>query len=217
LRGLKIADLYNDIGVFVEKNWPILGIVILALVGIVIFFRPQKKQLKPVKRSEIERKEFIRRMKLNDSPFETLRQNDKNKYRILKFQASTKAEMPVYELVVKTLIGGILPYGDEIPMILSKDSVDYDLAEPKFLVLKNGSTLWYRMGIFVDNRLGDELIKYFVREYTVQTDWEDLSSIYYAKSQEQAVIDAERAHKTLSDHLEIERIKEERKKLQLGA
>jgi hypothetical protein len=191
------------------------GVIVL----IVLYFlknRP-KTGLKPINRNEIERENFIRRMEFNDTPYKWIEMNGKKKYRILKLQPSEKDTISVFEFVLKPVLYGLFAYGKSNAYVFNAANFKFYTAKQDTIFLNNGVTAWNYGGIFYDNSFSNDFISYFKRTYTALTDWENLSSQYYASSQEASVVDPDRAHATLGAHLEIERIKEERKKQQLGS
>lgn len=216
-----MPDELENIIQIAQENWLIISLVIVGFIALYVWrnYKP-KSQVKPVKRSEIERDQFLKRMSFNDTNFKNLWVNNKPKYRIRKFQASTykdgQNDIRVFELVMKPLKFGLLPIGKEEGYTVRAENLSEHDTKPNDLVLKLGSTFWYRQGVYMDNSFSKNLIAWFVREYSAQTDLENLSSVYYASAQEQSVIDPDRGHMTLSDHLEIEKIKEQKRKLQMG-
>ena len=210
-------DYFKTIIDILSQYWWAIAIAVIVLIVLMLWKRQPKDTLKPVNRSEIERQLFIKRMEFNNTPYKTIDVWGKRKYRILKFQGSVKDDIKIFEFVLKPLLYGVLPYGKENGYVFRAEHFTFDTAEPETMYLKNGVTAWYRLGIFYDNSFSNDNITYFKRDFNAQTDWENLSSQYYASSQEASVVDPDRAHATLGAHLEIERIKEERKKQQLGS
>lgn len=206
-----IMSVLDQYGLYIAA-----GVIVL----LVLYFlgkRP-KSALKPVNRNEIERENFIRRMEFNDTPYKWIEVLGKKKYKVLKLQPSEKETDLIYELVLKPVLYGLFAYGKPNAYVFNVTNFKFYTNKPDTIFLNNGVTCWNYGGIFYDNSFTNDNIKYFKRSYNGQTDWEELSSSYYASSQEASVVsDPNRAHDTLGAHLEIERIKEERKKQQLGS
>lgn len=212
-----MADDYAQTLMMLIQDYWWIGAIAILLIVILYFFKQQpKNQLKAVNRAEIERQLFINRMSFNDSPYKFMEVAGKKKYRIQKFQASEKDGVKVFEFVMKPLMLGIVPIGKPYGYIFKADHFEYDNAKPNTIMLKPGITTWSRLGVFFDNTFSKDNITFFSRDYSAQTDLENTLSMTYSAAQEQSVIDPNRAHATLDRHLEIERIKEERKKQQLG-
>lgn len=189
----------------------------MAVILRIISQQKSNKPLKPVERSEVERKKFLDRMSFNDSRFKWLKREGKKVFQIEKLQASTYKETKVFEMVLKRVYFNILPFGRSEGYVFKADSIEYDASDQKSLSLLRDVSAWLRLGIYIDNSFNANEIKFFNRDYAAQTDFEDLSSVYYATAQEQSVINPDRGHSTLTDHLEIEKIKEQRRKNQLQA
>jgi hypothetical protein len=124
----------------------------------------------------------------------------------------------IFEMVVKKPIFRQVPIfiSKKMPLVLMASNVSVSTIRPDILNLKLGVTAWYDMGVFFDSSIPSSVQSDFVREFVAKTDFENLTSQYYATAQEQSVIEPNRGHQTLSDHLEIEKVKEERKKMLLG-
>lgn len=209
-----IGSLLNQYGGYI-----LVAIAIYAAIFIYKNYKTTDK-IKPVKRSEIERDNFIKRMSFNDNTYKNLVVNGKPKYRIKKIQASTyevdKATIKIMEMVLQPLHFRFLPFGKVNGYVFNGDNVKRSETNQNNLDLKLGTTTWLQNGVFMDNSFPKEVITYFKRDYVAFTDFENLSSVYYASAQEQSVIEPNRGHATLSDHLEIENTKEQRRKMQMG-
>ena len=214
-----MADMYQDIGTLVSTYWYVFAILGgFIFVAYILFKSSSSKTPKPVQRSVVERQNFLDRMKFNKSDtYKKIEVNGKYRYQIEKIQASTHEGEQVLEMVLKPLVFGLLAIGKEDGYVFKGVNFTYDTGKPSVLTMGLGVTAWKREGLYYDNTLNKKQIEYFSREYSAQTDMETLSSEYYAMGQENSVIDPTRAHATLSEHLNIERIKEERKKQQLGS
>lgn len=115
------------------------------------------------------------------------------------------------------LFGKPLPFGLGLGKpegyIFKKDNLSIDPAWPMDVVLTRGKTAWRGADwIFYDNDIPHQAAAAHVREFMAQTDLENYSADVYAIMQELSVVRPEFAHATLTDTLEIEKKREERRK-----
>lgn len=220
-----ILTLYTDM--IMRYWWALLiGGGAVLVYYLFIFNNKGKPALKAINRGEVERKNFIRRMGFNKSKFKLLLQDGTPRLWISHFQASefkTKDKdtpQKVFELIAQkpTFILGIrLPFMSRPePYIFNADNIILDTARPTELNLRLGITLWEKLGVFYDNTLTETAIETFTRQFNAQTDYENISAEFYAAAQEESVINHDRAHMTLSDHLTLEQINAKKRTAELG-
>lgn len=233
--------MFDAIWSYLTSYWWIIPIAALAYLAYRWWKGAKEHPLKPVIRAEVERAAFLERMQQNvATDYDWFVQAGKRRLFISRFQASifpekkrefrkeqdgsqkivwtdTGKDIRTFEFVGKK---PLLPqlgffFGRVEGFVVLADNCYIDPARPREIVFKSGKTMWKKTGIFYDNDMNPNMVEYFSRNFTAQTDYDNLLSEYYAASQEESVIDREHGHETLSDHLEIERIKEERRKKQL--
>lgn len=199
---------------FVFDNiWLIVGF------GIVIYFIHEyfsfkrRTSFKTINRSEIERKEFIDRMKYNISPYKWLYKGKEVIGKISNYtEELTKGnpkDLKTISLVfrpmlIKRPIKISNPFAKMQPLKIEKNNeiivqVDKDLVLNETIELSKYSGFYYSIG------KNEPIICENIRNLeTFKTDLNSVASIYFVKSQEQSTFDPNMAHDVVMKEKELQ-------------
>lgn len=216
---------------FIQNN---LIYLICAVVGVFIiydlFFRTgSSKKLKPLSRSEIERKNFVERNKHNTTNIVkwAFRGNSLlgklATMRIMVYNGSGETNQidasnvfldekdrladGFIEMVIRPPLFSKLkitnPFAKELCMIVSKNMVDFDGGD-KSVNIDEKVIFDKYFGIFYDIDMKDKLTEHIIQDNVHLTDLENIASIYYVKSQEQSTYNPEYAHELAMREKELQ-------------
>ena len=214
----------NTIVEWCKQYWYVIVLVATVVILLILVFKSRKPSLKPVSRSEIERKQFIDRNRMNKSPLNWLWRGDKLMGKIIYLRATDiinaekekdKEKISGIELVIKpSFLGLKFPdiFSKEFCIIVNKDNTDYSLNDRTFNI-KESATFEKLFGIYYDRDSKESWVKYIRDSHVYATDWESMSSVYYVKSMEQATFKPENATAIQEKQLDLEAEKEKRKHL----
>jgi hypothetical protein len=229
-----MANILDNVIVFVQNNafLIIAGIIVIFVVAW-LFNKGRKKELKPISRSEVERKRFIDRNKLNKTSYKWLYRGKEllGKINFLKCtdlnESKIKSESeentkPVLELVIRPALlnFGYLrfanPLGKEMCiMVNGKTVLDLNRANSEILIDEK-VTFDKLFGIYYDRRYEPEAIEYIKTNSVFRTDWDNFASVYFVKAQEQATFNPQIARDMELKQMELQIEKEKRAKLVSG-
>lgn len=194
------------------------------LIGFGIYFVWNKwlktpAKLKPIYRAEIERKNFIERNKQNRSAFRWLWRGNKILGQIKTLRRSDMAHkendvpIPAIEIVYKPSLLGLKipnPFSKDICIILDKETTETIFPD---VTIDETATFDKFMGMYYDRKFQKQAEEYIKVDNVFRTDLENLTSIYYAKAQEQSTIQPQFAHETLAKQQDIELEKQKRARI----
>jgi hypothetical protein len=225
---MAFGSFFDGILGFLTHNW-----LIILLVGAVFYFGWSwiknifKGKIKQINRSEIERKNFIKRMKLNKSiNFDWLYRGDKILGRINGMKRGTvkaykrgkdnKIEIVekaynVYEFAIKPHFLFNICFGKEMPIVVLADDIEENKKD-RIISISNDVDFDLFEGIYYPKSIEKTLVNWILYDSVFRTDWENMTNIYFAKSQEQSTFSPEFAHEVLmkQQELAIERAKREK-------
>jgi len=199
----------------------IIGALIVGWAIWYFFIRGRGKELKPLNRSEIERENFISRMKLNHTHYKTLYRGGKylgivNSLRFTDLNPTQdKAkEKQFIELVYKPPLIDLYLFKihwfmKEVCVLINTSDVTRDSVENE-LNINPLVTFDKYLGIYYDRKYSNEFSTYIQIDSQFRTDLENMSSFYYAKAQEQSVIRPEYAHNVLKEEIKLQQEQEKR-------
>lgn len=223
---MPFAFIDNILG-FLTHNW-----LFILLVGAVVYFGYQfffkrKGKIKQIDRPEIERKNFVKRMRLNKTKnFTWLCRGGKYIGKIIGMKKGTvrgykrgikggievdNKEFKVYEFAIKPYFIFNICLGKEIPIVVLSDDIDENRLEKK-MNIKDDVNFDLFEGIYYPKSIEKTLVNWILYDSVFRTDWENMTNIYFAKSQEQSTFSPEFAHEVLmkQQELAIERAKREK-------
>ena len=232
---------FNDIQDWIGSHWTYIAIAGLLGYFIYTFFFKDKKHWKQVNRAEVERKNFINRMKNNYSSYNYLYRGPKLIGRVDKMRMTIVPEFDdkgnplisknikpeeakeksVMEMVITPIFLSLGPV--KIPALWEKkmcimsgiNSMTRDTVLKELIVLET-VTYDYYLGIYYDRDYKEKIVPYIVADSQFRTDWDKMSEVYYGKSQEQATFDPDRALEVHKKQIELEIAKEQRAKAITG-
>lgn len=132
-------------------------------------------------------------------------------------QQLEELKKPIYEIIFKPIWNFYL---FKMPNIFSKGEVIFIDANTtrkneakKWLEIDRAATFDKAFGIYYDRRYEEESEEFIKVNTIFRTDLENLTSIYYAKAQEQSTIQPDFAHETLGKQQDIELEKQKRARI----
>jgi hypothetical protein len=196
--------------------------IIIAGVGFFIIYEffiksgPGKK-LKPLDRSEVERRKFIQRMKMNESMqwkwfFKGSQLLGKIRYLKpttleIKGNPSTK-NVDILEMVVTPPLFGRFKiaslFAKDICLQIDKNHCELETDNTNEIKINQAVTFDNIFGIFYDRTLETELNEHIKNDAIFRTDLENLASVYYVKAQEQSTFDPDYAHQMAMKEKELD-------------
>jgi len=203
------------------------NIVWLIIIGGIIFVFVTylkfgyRHKIKPLNRSEIEQYKFIERMKNNQNSvkyFKILKRGEKTIGKITHFCAVTLTKKGNPKEEIKTDICMMLvkpmlisrgrlqitnPLGKVMPMQINKEFIKIDPFN-KTMNIPEYVYLDYYFGIYYDKQTEDIQTAFIKNDQLFRTDLNQIASVYFAKSQEQATFDPEHAHQLAMKEKEIQ-------------
>ena len=175
-----------------------------------------RSKIKPIDRADIERKLFIERMKLNAEPtkhFKFFRRGKKVIGKITHY-ASGKIEgfkdnpHPTTKLLVKPVWTPLkIPFGKTICIVVDngqlvskqeKGHKEGFMSVPAHTHFDNSFGIYYNKEDEMKNRTA------IIHDGILRQDLNNLASVYFAKSQEQATFDPDHAHQLAMREKEIQ-------------
>jgi hypothetical protein len=196
------------IQVLINNSLYIAIVGILGFIAYQFFHFVSKSTTKPISREEIERERFIDRMKINHNiyPFKWLYRGHDKIGKIIYAKSSQITGNPhnhiLIEMVVKpTLFWNFTnPLSKNMAVQLNYGSFN-EKKELEKICIEDGDKLilptWvhfdYYFGIYYDNTIQQEHHEIIKNTSLLLTDLNELASIYFVKSQEQAVFQPDRA------------------------
>jgi hypothetical protein len=210
------VNILGNITKFVQGHLPLIIGIIVAFVVILWLVRRKPSALKPINRIDIERKNFIERNKMNRSSFKWLWRGEKllGSIRFLRFtdlaHRDGDPQTPAIEIIYTPSLFGLKipnPFARDICIMLNKETTEETYPN---ITIDDVATFDRFLGIYYDRKLAEEYIKV---DSVFRTDLENLTSIYYAKAQEQCTIQPQFAHETLAKQQDIELEKQKRARI----
>jgi hypothetical protein len=208
-------------------DWVFKNIFYVAVLGLAVYFiheyftLKRVEKIKSVDRSEIERKNMIERLKLNPSrKYKWLYKGKKCIGNIQTIVGSTIPHNPeplevltitFRPLLIETPIKIVNPFAktkpivvDNATVIVTQDSYG-NVVETDKITIQDSIAINQYMGIYYTVGTREELIKNNIRDFDVfKTDINNLSSIYFVKSQEQSTYAPQYAHELALKEKEIQ-------------
>jgi len=228
-----MANILDNVIAFIQQN-ALLIILVIIVIFVVIWFikRSNKKELKPMSRSETERKSFVERSKINKTSYKWLYRGKEliGKIKYLratdlnegKSNSNLEPNKPVLELVVKPMALNFI--GVRIPNPISKEIcimvnaltiLDMSKANSE-IIIDEKVTFDKAFGIYYDRRFEPESIEFIKTNSVYRTDWDNFASVYFVKAQEQATFNPPIARDMELKQMELQIEKEKRAKLVSG-
>ena len=163
-----------------------------------------KKSLLPIDRSDIERMNFIKRMRVNENEckhFKYFRRGNKLVGIITHFSALELNTNPhpteIVQMLVKPFIIPRLkivnPFGKVMCIQVNKKHTSQNL-DRKELITGGGIYFDYYFGIYYDKQTEEIQTAWIESDNLMRTNWNLGASRYFAKAQEEATFDPNRAH-----------------------
>jgi hypothetical protein len=181
------------------------------------FIKGEKKAPKPLDRSEVERKKFIERMKMNKAlDFKWFFRGNQLIGKILylkptfiEIKKSEPQKLDILEMVVQPSLSSRLkltnPLAKELCIQINKKNTDCGLNSfTNEIRIVEQITFDNLFGIFYDRTLETELAEHIKNDNIFRSDLENLASIYYVKSQEQSTFDPQYAHEMALKEKELQ-------------
>ena len=175
----------------------------LAFLAIGYFKFGIKRTMMPIDRSEIERMNFIKRMRMNESVqhFKYFRRGKNLIGKITHFSAVKLNTNPhnteVIQMLVKPFIIPRLkivnPIGKILCMQINKEHTSQNL-QKRELIASGGIYFDYYFGIYYDKQTEAIQTAWIESDSLMRTNWNLGASRYFAKAQEEATFDPNRAH-----------------------
>jgi hypothetical protein len=188
---------------FFKHNIIWIAVIVLVVVIALIFIqRSRKKELKPISRSEIERKRFIERNELNKTSYKWLYRGNELIGKILRLRYSNLDEFKknkdkessiIIEMVVKPALFNLVfwkpvnPFAKEICIFVDIRNMVKDRSQ-SYIEIDEKVGFDVYLGLTYDRSVKDEAVEYIRIDSQFRTDLDALASIYFAKAQEQATI-----------------------------
>ena len=200
---MAILDSIN--GLLTPQNLIIIGVLAIGLWIIYEFFLKGsgEKKLKPISRAEIERKNFIEKMSVNESTtYKWLFRQNKMLGKIKYLQGTEidgqtpEEKIKMWEMVVEpnlTFIKWAIknPFAKEMCLIINQTKCEFIGDE---INIREYVTFDTYFGIFYDRSLKDLGTEYLKNMTLYKTDLENLASVYFVKAQEQSTFNPNYAH-----------------------
>lgn len=198
--------------VFGNIMYFIIGGAILYVILNYLKFGTRSK-IKPVNRAEVERIEFINRMKENKPEvYKYLKRGDSMLgkvigMRVLKVEKNPHGEATLCQMIVKPTIWKTAianPLGKTRCFSVNTDKIEQLDSVRGVIQLPATMSFDYLLGIYYDGgteKIHTDLIK---SDNLFRTDLNQLASIYFAKSQEQSTFDPDKAHALAMKEKEIQ-------------
>ncbi len=203
-------------------EWAMSNALYLCLVGAVIYFGYNylnirtKIKVKPIDRGQIERVSFIERMKHNKNTkpkaFKYLKRGNQTIGKITHYTEGIIKANPHNRQIAKMLVKPLktalkIPFGQLSPFVIDKEnlrSVQENIDGSGFLQVPADTHFELAMGIYYDKQNEPTNRIAIIGDGILKTDFNNLASIYFAKAQEQATYDPERAHALALKEKEIQ-------------
>lgn len=194
--------------------------------------RKKNVKLKPISRSEEERKRFVDRNKYNRTEYKTLFRGDQQLAKIVYLRGTTlnsetpvlnKDNKPIGTPIIEAVVrSAVVVFGIKIPFLWSMKKeglcfyassvTELDPINKKITIDKK-ITFDKFFGIYYDRQYEKEFVN-FIKENTIlRTDYDNMSAIYYSKAMEQAVFNPVYAKDMGIEQTRLEAEKEKRKVL----
>lgn len=199
-----VGSVIDGIVNFVQKNaFLIIGLLIAGWLIWFFFLRNKKKDLKPISRSEIERKSFVERNKVNFTVYQWLYRGNELLGKILKMRLSEIKEVsgkkdieeiPVIEIVYKPIFFKfgrfkfVNPFGQEVCLLCGTEYVELDKAF-SVITIDERVTFDSLFGIYYDRHYENEMLDYIKINTYMRTEYQNLGNETYVESQKHSVID----------------------------
>ena len=226
-----MASFIDQIIPFVQKNAVII-IVAIILIAIIIFIvtRPRKKDLRPISVSEVVRKSFVERNKLNYTGYkwlfrgkELLGKISKLRYTDLSTEKNNNKEdsdpvIPAVEMVVRPVavnfgwIRILNPFAKELCITVRFKSIRIDRAISE-IEIDEKITFDKIFGIFYDRAYEKEIVEHIKTTSLFRENWDTFASVFYVKSMEQATFNPVDATAVQMKQMDLEIEKQKRAKL----
>lgn len=213
-------SFFETIWAYIQNNFFTILVVGALLWLAYEYFVKRKKPLEPLNRSEIERENFIRRMKLNTSSYRWFYRGSTLVGEILGVKFTDLKNIKSVELVLKPpFLYFTIPlihyeirfctFTKKICVIAGVENIRRD-AFNNSMNISPVVTFDQYLGIFYDRNYFEELVPHIRDDTQFRTDWELMSSAYYAKAQEMAVYDPALGYRVLMEQIKLEQEKERR-------
>ena len=205
----------NNILDVIKQYWYFIPIIVL---GFVVFILLTKRKSKPViiRRSEIERQNFLDRNKYNRSYFKWVYRGEKLIGQ-LAFMSAVKMDnnLDVFELGIDPALFGLKipnPFSKRLCFMVLASDLNRDWNNNSLVIMENAIFDKF-MGVYYSKDLGKFGIKFITEDSVFRTDWDLMMSIYYTKAQEQATFNPVSAIDIQKEQLKLEQEKEKRYQL----
>jgi len=227
-----MADFFSMILDFFFQNILYFAAAGVAIFLIFTYFKfSTRTKVSTVNRAEVERVEFIKRMKENPNTEYKMLMRGRDVFGKIKAMRIVSLERPgtkanpeattikVIQMVIKpTMFRTIFekPFSKELCFQIMADKVERFDPQTKDIILPATMSFDYLFGIYYDGsdeRIHTDFIK---QDNIFRSDLNQLASVYFAKSQEQSTFDPEHAHELAMKEKEVQ-IELSKKKGQLTA
>jgi hypothetical protein len=191
----------------------------VALVGIYIIYEffwksGEKKPPQPLDRREVERKNFIERMKLNTPVYYRwfLKSSDIIGKIISMKDTIIEGNPEKHEVIEMVVQPALLsrfkianPLSKKMCIMMDKKNTDFEkIAFTNELSITDRVTFDNVHGIFYDRSLETELAEHIKNDNIFRTDLEQMAGIYYVHSQEQSTFGENNAHEMAMKEKELQ-------------